>query len=1164
MLARFFVDRPIFAWVISIVITLVGAVAVSTLPIAQYPDITPPNVTVSANYPGANARVVSDSIAAPIEQQVNGVENMLYMSSQCGNDGSYQLTITFDLGTDLDKAQVQVQNRVAQAAPQLPPEVQVQGVMTKKQSPNILLVVNIFSPDGRYDDLFVSNYALITIKDEIARINGVGDAMLFGQRDYSMRIWLDPDKMAARNLTTSDVMRAVRSQNNQVAAGQVGREPIPDGQTFQLPISTLGRLEDVEQFSNIVVKTYQGGGAEQQTSSQVVRLRDVGRIELGALQYDQTSKLDGRDSVGLAVFQLPGSNALETARLVKKRMDELKKQFPAGIDYGIVYDTTPFIDQSIHEVFLTLRDAVILVAIVVLMFLQDWKAMVLPMIDVPVSLIGTFAVMALATLAGQTLGVPSLVFSLNNLTLFGLVLAIGIVVDDAIVVLENIERLIGTGLDPRSATIRAMEEITGPIIAITLVLCAVFLPAAFMTGITGQFFRQFALTIATAMVISAINAMTLTPARAVTIFKTEYTDDGHQHVREALPWWFFACLGAYFSYSWLHDAWADRASALFVTDPANPPSWLSYAVIGLLCLPGTLVGGIIGWFIIRPVNYILGQFFKGFNKMFDWTAAAYGWFVSRMLRVTVIILAIYGGLLFLTYRVMESAPRGFIPQQDQGYLLVNVQLPDAAALGRTTEIMTQMERIVLGDDTGRYKGPPPPKGAKRYPGVKGCIHCVSIAGQSFVMGGAGSNYGTMFIILDKFENRRTPDLYDGMISMDLQQQFTAAVDDAMIMCLRAPPIMGLGNADGFRLQVEQKGYVDPVELQTVTDNLVAEGNKDKRFLMLFAMYRAESPQLFIDVDRVKCESLEVDIGSVFDTLQVYMGGAYVNLFNKFGRSWQVNLMGEPRFRARPEFVKQLKVRNRRDEMIPLGTLVSIRDTGNPAIVSRHNMYLSTAVNGIPAPGVSSGEAIKGINEITDRLGIPFEWAEITFMQIRAGNVALFVFALGTLLVYLVLAAKYESWKLPLAVILVVPMCLLCAVTGMLIMHLPVDIFVQIGFLVLVGLAAKNAILIVEFAEQLRAEGRTLFEATIEACRLRLRPIIMTSFAFILGVVPLVLARGAAAEMRRSLGTAVFSGMLGVTIFGVFLTPVFYYGIMWRSARQAAKKQAEAEATFHKH
>ncbi len=744
MLARFFVDRPIFAWVISIVITLIGAVACGMLPIALYPDITPPTVQVSATYPGANAAVVGDSVAAPIEQQVNGVEGMLYMSSQCTNDGAYTLTVTFDLGVDLNVAQVLVQNRVQLAMPQLPPEVQVQGVQTTKKSPSILLVVNLYSPDGRYDDIFVSNYTTIHIKDELARLPGVGDAMIFGQRDYSMRVWLDPSRMAARNLTTGDIVSAVQKQNVQVAAGQIGRQPAPEGQEFQLTMTTLGRLEEPGQFGNIIVKTDRAPSSEGTTSTQVVRLRDVARVELGAQQYDQRVTMDGQSSTGLAIFQLPGSNALETADRVKRRMEELKRQFPKGIEYRIVYDTTPFIHQSVDEVFNTLRDAVILVAIVVLLFLQDWRAMILPMIDVPVSLVGTLAVMAAATMFGAAAHVPAFIFSLNSLTLFGLVLAIGIVVDDAIVVLENIERLIATGLDARAATIKAMGEITGPIVAITLVLCSVFVPAAFLPGINGQFFRQFALTISAAMVISAINAMTLTPARAVTIFQR---DAGHEHHREALPWWFFACLGAYFSNRFLTPRFGDPLLAWLEVDPAAAGRLGGYLASTVLALPGLAAGAAVGWVIIRPVNATLGFFFRGFNRVFDAIANFYGRGVARMVRVSALILAVYGVLLGCTYWTMRHAPTGFIPQQDQGYLLVNVQLPDSASVQRTAAVIRKIERLALGDDSRKYHGPPPADGQPRYAGIPGVSHTVSVAGQSFVMGANGSNYGTVFIIL---------------------------------------------------------------------------------------------------------------------------------------------------------------------------------------------------------------------------------------------------------------------------------------------------------------------------------------------------------------------------------------------------------------------------------
>jgi multidrug efflux pump len=1129
VLARFFVDRPIFAWVISIVITLVGGVAAFILPIAQYPDITPPTVSVTAIYPGANAQVVADSVAAPIEQQVNGVERMMYMSSQCTNDGAYSLTITFELGTDLNFAQVLVQNRVSLALPQLPNQVQLQGVNTKKKSPSILLVINLISPDGTYDDLYLSNYATIQVKDEILRIKGVGDISYLGQRDYSMRVWLDPEKMAAMNLTTNDVVNAVQNQNVQVAAGQIGQQPVPQGQQFQFTMSTLGRLDEENQFADIILKTGQGDRRQGKTSSQVVRLRDVARLELGAQQYDQAADLDGQPSVGLAVFQLPGSNALGVAEAIKKKMEELGKRFPKGVAYRIVYDTTPFIEQSVEEVFNTLRDAIILVAIVVLCFLQDWKAMILPMIDVPVSLVGTFAVMALMG------------FSLNNVSLFGLVLAIGIVVDDAIMVLENIERLMATGLDAKTATIKAMDELTGPIIAITLVLCAVFLPAAFIPGISGQFFRQFALTIAASMVISAINAMTLTPARAVSIFRSE-SGHGHELQREALPWWIFGLLGGVLTYMYGQPLIGGRLEAMFTPAGHEAPRWVPWAIRFLAFLPGFVVGLGVGKLIIRPVNAILSVIFKAFNRLFDRFTAAYGWTVGHSLKLSAIVLLLYGGLLLLTYRTMTTAPTGFIPMQDQGYLLVNVQLPDSASVQRTHEIMRQVQRIALGDDTGKYKGAPLRPGEKHYEGIPGVGHTSSIAGQSFLLGANGSNFGSCFVVMDPFSERLDPQRYDEVIAHKLQRLYREEIEDAVISVFRAPPIQGLGTAGGFKFQTEQRGFVDLQELGRSTDELIREANTDPRFAGLFTLYRAETPQLYVDIDRTKCQSLQVEVQDVFNSLQVFMGGYYVNLFNKFGRTWQVNILAEPRFRTQSAYLKELKVRNKIGEMVPLGTLANVKDVGGPVMVMRYNMYASAAVNGNTAPGVSSGEAIELIQKLADKNGVPFEWTEITYMEILAGNVAILVFALGSLLVYLVLAAKYESWQLPLGVILVVPMCLLCSVAGMLAAGLPVDIFVQIGFLVLVGLAAKNAILIIEFAEQLSAEGMGLREAAIESARLRLRPIVMTSFAFIFGVLPLVISHGAGAEMRRALGLAVFSGMLGVTFFGVTLTPVFYFVI----------------------
>jgi multidrug efflux pump len=1122
MLARFFIERPIFAWVVSIVILLAGGVAALVLPIAQYPDITPPTVQVTATYPGANAQVVADSVAAPIEQQVNGVEHMLYMSSQCTNDGYYTLTVTFELGTDLNMAQVLVQNRVALASAQLPQQVTVQGVSTKKKSPSILLAINLISPNGRYDDVYLSNYATIQIKDEILRIDGVGDLTYLGQRDYSMRVWLDPDRLAARNLTTNDIVHAVQSQNVQVAAGQIGQPPVPNGQQFQYTMSTLGRLSDENEFGDIIVKAAYGSAEQGQQSSQVVRLRDVARIELAAQQYDQICRFDGKPSVGMAVFQLPGSNALETADAVKRKMEQLKKRFPDDLDYRIGYDTTPFIRESVAEVFKTLRDAIVLVAIVVLVFLQDWKAMILPMIDVPVALVGTFAVMAL------------LGFNLNNLTLFGLVLAIGIVVDDAIVVLENVERQIALGLEPKEATIKAMSEVTGPIVAITMVLCAVFLPSAFLPGVTGQFYRQFALTISASMVISAINAMTLTPSRAVAIFQSE-GGHGQGHQREALPWWIFALLGGLITVRLSNEALATRLGIPLGEEAilAEVPRWKSYAVMLAAFLPGAIAGGVIGRIVIRPVNRILAALFGAFNRLFDRITLGYGGAVGRMARLSAIVLVVYGGLLVLTVWQLNTAPKGFIPLQDQGYLLVNVQLPDSASVTRTQDVMTTITKLAQGD----------PDDPQRYPGIPGVAHTLSIAGQSILLSANGSNFGSAFIVLESFEHRHGLATYDQTIAQKLRQLCAAEVDEAQVSVFRAPPIQGLGSAGGFRFQIEQRGFVDLKELDLTTQEVVRDGNKDPRLAGLFSMYRADTPQLYINVDRTKCESLGVNMQDVFNTLQVYMGGYFVNLFNKFGRTWQVNLMAEPDFRTQASTIEQLKVRNLLGEMVPLGTLLEVHDVGGPVMVTRYNMYNSSSVNGDVAPGTSSGEAIAIITDLCERHGVPFEWTEVTFLQIQAGNTGVFAFVLGSALIYLILAAKYESWRLPMAVILVVPMCLLCAVSGMLIAHMPVDIFVQIGLLVLVGMAAKNAILIVEFAHQLKTEGKSLLEATVESSRLRLRPIVMTSFAFILGVVPLMLGTGAGAEMRNSLGTAVFSGMIGVTVFGIFLTPVFYYAIM---------------------
>jgi multidrug efflux pump len=1147
MFARFFIDRPIFAWVLSLVIILGGLVAVSFLPIDQYPDITPPTVTVTANYPGADAQEVAATIGAPIEESVNGVENMMYMSSQSTNNGQYALTVTFEIGTDLNTAQVLVENRVSQALPLLPSQVQMQGVTTQKKSPSILLAVSLISPDNTYDELYLSNYATIQLRDELLRIKGVGDITIFGERDYAMRLWLDPNKLATRGLTAVDVVNAIKSQNVQVAAGQVGQEPVPLGQQFQMPMRALGRLETVKQFGDVILKTGQSSAAAGMTdatgqtaskpasapvmaspsadviSSPIVHVRDVGSIEMGALNYDMTSRLDGRPSAGMGVFQLPGSNALSVAAAIKKKMVELKKSFPPGLDYQIIYDTTPFIQESVDDVFRTLVIAVLLVALVVLFFLQDWRAMILPMIDVPVSLVGTFAVMAL------------LGYSLNNLTLFGLVLAIGIVVDDAIVVLENIERLIATGLDARAATLQAMKEITGPIIAITLVLASVFLPSLLVPGLTGQFYRQFAVTIAVAMIISALNALTLTPSRAVSIFKTEETGGGHEHKREALPWWIFGVVGGvltiWLAGMFLPGRWGVPAKG------ADIPQWQSYLYMAAEFVPGAVVGGVIGWFIIRPVNAGLAWFFGIFNSVFERITAWYGWTVGKMMRLSLIVGAAYVCLLVLTWWGLSHAPTGFIPEQDQGYLLASVQLPDSASVQRTEAIMKKMDEI-----------------ARKTPGV---AHTVGVSGESFVLGTMGSNLGSMFVVLDPFEKRQASNRYDAVIVKEIQQECAKQIEGAIVTVFRAPPIRGLGNAGGFQLETEQHGFVDLNELQAQTEQLIAKANTDPNFMGVFTQFRAATPQLYVNVNRPKVESLGVPVGDVFTTLQVYMGGLQVNQFNRYGRTWWVVAEAAPQFRTNTNILKQLQVRNGQGQMVPFGTLARVENSTGPVVVMRYNMYTAAPVNGSFAPGVGSGQGMAKMAQLANEMNVPIEWTGIAYLEQQAGNVALLIFALGTVLVYLILAAKYESWKLPLAVILVVPLCILAAVTGMWIAGLPVDIFVQIGLLVLVGLASKNAILIVEYARQLHQEGKDAYEAALQASLIRFRPIIMTSLAFIFGVVPLVIAAGAGAEMRRSLGTAVFSGMIGVTLFGVFLTPVFFYNLIRFDPKRPAPVDAEA-------
>ena len=1097
MFSQFFIHRPIFAAVLSIIITLAGGVALLTLPVAQYPEITPPTVEVSAMYPGANAQVVADTVAAPIEQQVNGVERMLYMSSQCTNDGTYTLTVTFKHGVDLNMAQVLVQNRVALAQPILPSLVQRRGVMVKKKSPSVLMIVNLFSPDDSRDNLYLSNYATIQLKDELSRLEGVGDITYIGQRDYSMRLWLDPERMSYRGLTTSDVIRTIEQQNIQVAAGQIGQPPIASGQAFQFTMSTLGRLVDVEQFGEMILKG--------DTEGRFVRLRDVANIELGALVYNQSCTFDGQPSVALSIYQLPGSNALDVADRVRAKMKELEDRFPEGLDYAIVYDTTPFIRESINEVFNTLRDAVFLVAVVVLLFLQNWRSAIIPLVAVPVAVVGTFAVMA------------AMGFSLNNLTLFGLVLAIGIVVDDAIVVVEAVEHHIEHGLSPRDATLLAMEQVSGPVIAVGLVLSAVFVPCAFISGITGQFFRQFALTIAVSTVISAFNSLTLSPALTALLLRPR---DGS--MAPPLPGFTFPVVGAWFG-------WAVLTPRIAMLLESNWPAVFEVLASRPWVLPlaAAAVMFAFGWITGRWLNQLLGWSFRTFNRGFDWATDGYVRIVSGLLRVSVVVLVIYGGLLFLTYKTFLEAPKGFIPSQDKGYLLVNAQLPDSASLERTRATMQLIEQAAV-----------------KVPGVK---HTVAIAGQSILLGATAPNFGAMYVMLDEFHHRAHEGLTGDIVAARLQTELQAAVRDGVINIFGAPPVEGLGTAGGFKIVIEDRGDTGSKALQEASDRTVVDAGKTSELRDLFCSFRANSPWLYLDIDRTAAKRMGLSMDEVFNTLQVYLGSLYVNDFNRFGRTWQVNVQAGANFRGDAEDLKKLKIRNATGRMVPLAAISEVREIEGPTMITRYNLYRAAAINGSPVIGVSSGRALEVMEQAAHRdlpRSMRAEWTELALLQLQTGNTAMIVFLLAVVLVLLVLAAQYESWSLPMAVILVVPMCLLCSVVAVLWADMDVNIFTQIGFVVLIGLACKNAILIVEFAKARRESGVNRRDATLEACRLRLRPIVMTSLAFILGVVPLMISQGAGAEMRRTLGTAVFGGMLGVTLFGIFLTPVFYYVIQW--------------------
>jgi hydrophobe/amphiphile efflux-1 (HAE1) family protein len=1031
--SRFFIDRPIFAAVMSILITLAGVVALPRLPIALYPPVAPPTVQVDCNYPGASSEVVAQSVAAPIEQQVNGVEDMMYMSSQSTSDGSYTLTVTFKPGVDLNVAQVLVQNRVSLALPQLPDVVRQTGVTTKKRSPDILLTVSLNSPKRRYDQLYLSNYALMRVRDELSRLPGISEVLVFGQRDYSMRIWLDPEILSVRSMTVADVIAALREQNYQVAVGQVGQAPSLPDQGRQIPLTTLGRLTTTEEFGEVIIRTTADG--------RMLRLKDVAKIEMGARSQDVANRFDGKPTVGLAIFQLPNANALDTSEAIHSKMEELSKDFPEDCVYEIGYDTTPFIRESINEVFHSLIDAVMLVAIVVLVFLKGWRPAIIPLIAVPVAVIGTFAAMAIVG------------FSINNLTLFGLVLAIGIVVDDAIVVVEAVEQHLERGLSPRDAAFKAMEEVSGPVIAVGLVLSAVFIPCAFVSGIVGQFFRQFALTIAISTILSMINSLTLSPALAALLLRP-------------------------------HQAKPD------------PLTWL--------------------------VNFLFGWFFRLFDWLFKRGTRGYTRIVGGLIRVPLLVLFVYGGLVALTIWGYQALPTGFIPAQDKGYLIASIQLPDAAAAERSRTSIARIEQIVLNTE-----------------GVK---NVNSVAGNSFVLSAYGSNFGSMFIILKGFDERRTPELYSDAIVEKIKKEIAKEIPEALVFIFPPPAVSGLGRAGGFKLMVEDRGDVGLKNLQAVTDALVDAGNKTPEATQLSTVYKANSPKLFVDIDREACQTQGVNLGDVFITLQGYLGSRYVNDFNRFGRTWQVIVQADSDYRNQIDDLGKLKVRNVAGQMLPLGSVAKVDLISGPLVLTRYNMYPAAAITGNSKPGISTGQTIQSLEEVAKQVlpsSMSIEWSEIAYLERTSENTGMVVFGLSVAFVFLVLAALYESWSLPLAVILVVPMCVLSAIAGVAINKLDINIFTQIGLIVLIGLACKNAILIVEFAKYRRESGSDAETATLEACELRLRPIIMTSCAFILGVIPLVFAQGAGAEMRRALGIAVFYGMLGVTLFGILLTPVFF-------------------------
>ena len=1031
-LSKFFIDRPIFAGVISVLIFVAGLLALRAMPVSEYPEVVPPSVVVRAQYPGANPKVIAETVATPIEEQINGVEGMLYMSSQATTDGLMTLTVTFKLGTDPDKAQQLVQNRVSQAEARLPEDVRRLGITTVKSSPDLTMVVHILSPNNRYDTTYLRNYSLLNIKDRLTRIQGVGDVQQFGGGDYSMRVWLDPQKVAERGLSASDVIREIRAQNVQAAAGVVGGSPNLIGIDLQLSINAQGRLQTEEEFGEIVVKTGANG--------EITRLRDIARIELGASEYSLRSLLNNKPAAAIGIFQAPGSNALAISDNVRKTMAELKRNMPEGVDYQIVYDPTQFIRASIEAVVHTLLEAIALVVLVVILFLQTWRASIIPLLSVPISIIGTFAVM-------YVFG-----FSINALSLFGLVLAIGIVVDDAIVVVENVERNIENGLKPREATYQAMSEVSGPIVAIALVLVAVFVPLAFTSGLTGQFYRQFALTIAISTVISAINSLTLSPALAALLLKS-------------------------------HDAPKDV--------------------------------------LTRGMDKTLGWFFRRFNSVFKASSDAYSGGVRRVVSRKAVMMGIYLVLVGVTVFMFRAVPGGFVPSQDKQYLVGFAQLPDGATLDRTEDVIRRMSDIAL-----------------KEPGIESAVAFPGLSINGFTN---SANAGIVFVTLKPFEERKAPGMSGFALAGKLNQKF-AGIQEAFIAMFPPPPVQGIGQIGGFKFQIEDRSGRGYEALDAATKAFLAKARTAPELAGLFSGYQVNVPQLYADIDRVKARQLGVAVTDVFDTMQIYLGSLYVNDFNRFGRTYSVRVQADAKFRARADDVGLLKVRSASGEMIPLSALLRVKQAAGPERAMRYNGFLASDINGGAAPGFSSGQAQDAIARIAAETlpnGFDYEWTDLTYQEILAGNSAVLLFPLAILLVFLVLAALYESLTLPLAILMIVPMGLLAAMTGVWLTKGDNNIFTQIGLIVLVGLSAKNAILIVEFARELEFGGRTPIQAAIESSRLRLRPILMTSLAFIMGVLPLVTSTGAGAEMRHAMGVAVFAGMIGVTVFGIFLTPVFY-------------------------